>query len=129
MQISTTLKNISTHIDWSQAAWPLFLEAVVGMALGSMIGILVRIFRKEPLKGVIVDSALGAVGFVGGTLGTLMVPYTENTVTYHVGNEIVRTTTRRYQHPYQVAFLLAIALPVMWELFRYFRSRRATVSK
>lgn len=129
MQIATTLQNISKHIDWSQAAWPLFLEAVVGLALGSMVGILVRIFRKQPLTGVIVDSALGAVGFVGGAIGALMLPYRENTVTYRVSGAIVRTTTRRYQHPYQAAFLLSIALPVMWELFRYFRSRHATVSK
>jgi uncharacterized membrane protein YraQ (UPF0718 family) len=125
----TSLHNILQHIDPSQAAWPIFLEAVVGLAMGSLIGILVRIIRKQPYKSVIIDGALGALGFVVGALSSLFLPYKENTVTYHVGNAIVRTTTKRYQHPYQVAFLLAIAAPVMWELFRYFRSRRATVSK
>lgn len=117
------------HIDLSQAAWPIFLEAVVGLAIGSLIGILVRIIRRQPLTGVIIDGVLGAVGFVGGAIGSLLIPYKENTVTIRVGGAIVRTTTKRYQHPYQAAFLLAIAAPVLWELFRYFRSRRATASK
>lgn len=117
------------HVDPSQAAWPIFLEAVVGLAVGSLIGIFIRIIRRQPLTGVIIDGALGALGFVGGAIGSLMIPYKENTVTYHIGGAIVRTTTKRYQHPYQAAFLLAIAAPVLWELFRYFRSRRATVSK
>jgi hypothetical protein len=115
--------------DPQQAAWPIFLEAIVGLAIGSMIGILVRILRQQPLTGVLIDGALGAIGFVGGAIGALMFPYKENTATFKVGEAIVRTTTKRYQHPYQVAFLLAVAIPALWEIFRYFRTRRATVSK
>lgn len=123
------LKTFFDHFDSSRDAFLILLEAVVGMAIGSMIGILVRIFRKQPLTGVMVDGALGALGFVGGAIGSLLIPYKENTTTFRVGDAIVRTTTKRYQHPYQVAFVLAVAAPVLWELFRYFRSRRATVSK
>ncbi|HML15617.1 MAG TPA: hypothetical protein VK419_01275 [Bryobacteraceae bacterium] len=119
----------SLNVDPSEAAWPIFLEAVVGLAVGALIGMLVRILRRQPMTGVLADAALGALGFVGGAVGSVLMPYKQNTVTYHVGNTIVRTTTRRYQHPYRAAFVLAIALPVVWELFRYFRSRRATVSK
>lgn len=123
------LQNAWRHIDFSQATRPLILEAVVGASIGFMIGILVRILRKQPLAGVIVDGLLGAVGFVGGVIGSLLVPYQENTVTSRAGDMIIRTTTRRFQHPYQVAFVLAIFAPVFWEMLRYLRSRRATVSK
>lgn len=125
----TSLRNMWTQLDLSQAAWPIFLEAVVGLAVGLLIGILIRLIRKEPLTGIIIDGVLGALGFTGGAIGSLLLPYQENTVTYRMGDAIVRTTTKRYQHPYQVAFLLAITMPVLWELFRYFRSKRATVSK
>lgn len=122
--------NVWMRISSPDAAWPMFLEAVVGMAIGAMIGLLVRILRRQPLNGgVILDGLLGAIGFVGGAIGSLLVPYKENTVTMKIGDTIVRETTRRYQHPYQVAFLAAIALPVIWELLRYLRARRATVSK
>ncbi len=125
----SSLQNAWRHIDFSESARPLALEAVVGAAIGSMIGILARIIRQQPLAGVIVDGILGAVGFVGGVIGSMLVPYRENTVTSQAGGMIIRTTTRRFQHPYQVAFVLAIFAPLFWEMLRYFRSRRATVSK
>ena len=41
----SALQTLWARFNTPDALWPLFLEAVVGMAIGCMIGILVRIYR------------------------------------------------------------------------------------
>jgi NhaP-type Na+/H+ or K+/H+ antiporter len=104
-------------------AGPIAIEAIVGVAIGAVIGMLMRILTKRELRGAIVSAGLGAVGFIAGAIGTALMPWRQNTVTYRMGDTIVSTTTKRFQHPYQVAFVLAIFLPLLWELFRTKRHR------
>lgn len=109
----------------SNAAWPIFIEAVLGLAIGALIGLVVRMFTKGDLLGVVGDAVLGVLGFVGGAVGSVYMPWQMNTVTYRVGDAILSTTRRRYQHPYRAAFLLAILLPVIYEAIRLVLQRRA----
>ncbi len=93
------------------------LEAVVGVAIGAVIGLLTILVTKRPAP-VLIDALLGAVGFIAGVVLTAKIPYQMNTVTRKVGDAIVSTTMRRYQHPYRAALLLAVLLPVLWEVAR-----------
>ena len=109
----------------SQWASAIALEAVVGLAIGSLIGIFARIARQRAdsnagfhLGGVLIDALLGAVGFTGGAIGMTFLPWRHTVVTSDIGGMIVSTTTMRYRYPYQIAFLLAIALPALYELIR-----------
>jgi hypothetical protein len=64
------------------------------------------------------DALLGAAGFVGGAVYSAKVPWQLNTVTRKVGDTIVSTTSRHYQYPYRAALLMAVLLPVLWEVVR-----------
>ncbi len=94
-----------------------FLEAVVGIAIGAIIGLLTMLVTKRPGL-ILIDALLGAAGFIGGAVLSARVPWQMNTVTRKVGDAIVSTTTRHYQHPYRAALLLAVLLPVLWEVVR-----------
>jgi alpha-D-ribose 1-methylphosphonate 5-triphosphate synthase subunit PhnG len=89
----------------------------VGIAIGAVIGLLVILVTKRSTL-VMVDALLGAAGFIGGAVLSARVPVRMNTVTRKVGDAIVSTTTRHYQHPYRAALLLAVLLPILWELYR-----------
>ena len=89
----------------------------MGIAIGAVIGLLVILITKR--RGlVLVDALLGGAGFVGGAIATAKVPWQLNTVTRKVGDAIVSSTMRHYQHPYRAALLLAVLLPVIYEVFR-----------
>src|SRR5579862_4566996 len=90
-----------------------FLEAVVGISIGAVIGLLVILVTKRATL-LLVDAILGAVGFVGGAVGSAHIPWSMNTLTQRVGDAIVSTTVRHYQHPYRAALLLSVLLPVLW---------------
>ena len=93
------------------------LEAVVGVTIGAVIGLATMLATRRRTL-VLVDALLGAAGFVGGVLLTARIPYQLNTVTKKVGDAIVSTTMRRYQHPYRAALILAVLLPVLYEVVR-----------
>jgi hypothetical protein len=112
--------------SFADAAQPIALQAVVGLAVGAMLGMILRLLTKRPLGGALVTGILGAVGFVGGAVGTALVPWRLNTVTYRMGDTIVTTTTKRYPHPYQIAFVLAVFLALLWEAFSMNRDHRAS---
>ncbi len=94
-----------------------FMEAVVGISIGAVIGLLVILVTRRPTK-VLIDAVLGAMGFVGGAVASAKLPYKMNTVTRKVGDTILSTTVRHYQHPYRAALLAAVLLPVLYELYR-----------
>ncbi|HWZ32673.1 MAG TPA: hypothetical protein VNX18_15130 [Bryobacteraceae bacterium] len=92
------------------------MEGVVGVSIGAVIGLLVILVTKRPSR-ILVDAILGAVGFVGGAVATAYIPWRMNTVSQRVGDAIVSTTVRHYQHPYRAAFLAAVLLPVLNEVY------------
>ena len=93
------------------------LEGVVGLAIGAVIGLLVTLVTKRA-GAILPDAILGIIGFVGGAVATARVPWQLNTVSKRVGDAIVSTTVRHYQHPYRVALMLAVLLPVLFEAYR-----------
>jgi hypothetical protein len=93
------------------------LELVVGFSIGAVIALLVILATKRPTL-ILLDAILGATGFLGGAVASARIPYHLNTVTRRVGDAIVTTTSRRYQHPYQAALLLAVLLPILYEVYR-----------
>jgi len=106
-----------------------FLEAVVGLSIGGIIGLAVILVTKKTAL-VLIDALLGAIGFIGGAVATARVPYRMNTVSKRVGDAIISTTVRHYQHPYRIALLAAVLLPVIYELCRLkiyplFRKKKA----
>ena len=105
------------------------LEAVVGIAIGAILGMLLRLATKRELGGAFVDAILGAIGYAGGATVMVVAPWRMNTVTEKIGDTIVTTTTRRYPHPYQIAFVLAIFLPLLWEAICLARHRKRARSK
>ena len=111
--------------DSPPQAMPYLLEAVIGLAIGAWIAVMVSFFTKRPLR-LLYDMVLGAVGYVGGAAGTPYIPWHRNTITYRVGNTIVSSTTRHFQYPLRVAFALAVLLPALYELYRLFLKRSST---
>ena len=106
------------------------LEAIVGVAIGAILGMLLRLSTRRDLAGAWVDALLGAIGYAGGAIITTVSPWRLNTITQRVGDTIVTTTTRRYPNPYQIAFILAVFLPLVWEAFCLRKNRRkARLSK
>ena len=93
------------------------LQGVVGLAIGALIGLLVVLVTKRQ-GAILPDALLGIIGFVGGAVATARIPWQQNTVTRRVGDAIISTTSRHYQHPYRVALLLAVLLPVLFEVYR-----------
>jgi hypothetical protein len=93
------------------------LEVVVGICAGAIVAALISVVFKRPANFV-KDAMLGAIGFIGGVAITPHLPWRINTVTRHVGDAIVTTTSHRFQHPYRIALLLAFLLPIVYELIR-----------
>jgi hypothetical protein len=94
--------------------------AVVGGSIGAAIGVLATIIGKQANLGTafLIDALLGAVGFAGTRLFFVYVPIHGETITRHVGNAVLTTTMNRYQYPNQVAFPVAVLLPLLYEFFR-----------
>jgi len=94
--------------------------AVLGMVVGTLTGLFVSLllpFKIRP-RHMVLDGILGALAFLLAFLGVWLVPW-RNTITYHVGDTIVTSTSNHYQHPELVAFTAAILLPVLNELRRF----------
>lgn len=105
------------------------LEAVVGFAVGGVIGMFAAIARKRDLSSAWLDALLGAIGFVGGAVTMVLIPWHHITTTKDVGGMIISTTIMHYPNPYRVAFAAAIILPVLCELFRSWRANRSAARK
>lgn len=109
--------------DTAPSAFPFLLEAVVGGSIGAFIAVLFSLFGKRAMK-FFPDILLGAAGFMGGIFLTPHIPWRLNTVTVQAGNAVIRTTSRHYQYPYRVGFLIAVLLPLIYEGIRFFWERR-----
>jgi MFS family permease len=108
------------------SAWArtISIEAVVGLAVGGLIGMFAAIARKRPLTSAWLNALLGVIGFVGGATGMALAPWRASTQTKNIGGMIVSTTVLRYPHPYRVAFAAAVVLAMICELIRGARARR-----
>ena len=103
----------------------LTLYAIVGLAIGELSGWLISLITKCGPTGVWVDAVLGAFGAVVGFLGCAFVPWPRNTVaTPLLGGGKVETTMSSYQHPERVAIVMAVVLPLMYEMYRLKRANR-----
>jgi hypothetical protein len=99
------------------------MAMLTGMVIGGVSGCLVSLALRLGWRGALWDAPLGAVGLVGGFVGSVLIPWPRNTITYKVGDTVVSSTMNSYQHPDIVALVLAILLPVLREVYRLRRSR------
>ena len=100
------------------------LYALAGMAIGAFGGWLVSFATKCGQQGIVRDAFLGSFGFLAGFFGCMSMPWPRNTVLEHLGGGgMVATTMNRYQHPYRVAIVVAVLLPLLHELYRLKRAR------
>jgi hypothetical protein len=112
--------------EQSPDAFPFLLEAVVGASIGALIAIIASRFGKRPIK-FFPDLLLGAVGYVGGVALTPHIPWHQNTIQYRVGAAVVRATSRHFQYPYRVGFVIAVLAPLLYEVARFFFEKKAQV--
>jgi len=94
------------------------------MVIGALTGWLFSLATKRALQGILKDAFLGALGFLAGFIGCILVPWPRNTVVEHLsGGGTVSTTMDRYQPPERVAVVVAVLLPLLNELYRLRRAR------
>lgn len=102
----------------------LILYAIGGMAIGALSGWLTSLVTKCGPGGVWWDALLGSVGFLGGFIGTIYMPWHENTISERLeGGGTVTTTMNTYQHPERIAGAIAVLLPLLYELYRLWRTQ------
>jgi hypothetical protein len=95
------------------------LWTLAGMLLGALSGWLILLATKCGRQGLVRDAMLGSFGFLAGFLGCVFMPWPRNTIWEHLqGGGTVATTMIRYQHPYRVALVMAVLLPLLHELYR-----------
>src|SRR5690348_15033173 len=91
------------------------LGCVVGIAAHLAVSFALKIPKRIGWK----DALLGACGMEGGFLLCAFVPWPENTVTYSAGETVITSTMNRFQHPYYLAFALAVCLPLIRLAFHH----------
>jgi NADH:ubiquinone oxidoreductase subunit 4 (subunit M) len=108
----------------------LALCALAGMAIGGISGFLTSLFIKTGSQRVLRDALIGSIGFLAGLIGSVYFPWHQNTISYQMkGGTQVTSTTNFYQHPERVAVVIAILLPLSYELNRFRRIRRKSLIK
>ncbi len=110
-------------ISYPVALYFVIVYALAGLATGALTGFFVSILLRMERRGLFKDALLGSLGFLAGVIGCAFVPWPKNTITYYVGQALVQSTARRYQHPVRVAFFAAVLLPLVRELYQFKRSR------
>lgn len=120
--------EIGLSENFSAWARTISIEAVVGICVGAVIGMFAAIARKRPLTTAWLNALLGAIGFVGGAVGSTLAPWRASSHTENRGGMIITSTVMRYPHPYRIAFALAIVLPIIVELIRSARTKKLAQS-
>jgi len=111
-------------VPWFVVALYLAAYAIVGMTIGAITGWAVSLLAKGARRKVLTDAFLGAFGYLAAWHASIFMPWPRNTITYRVeGGTQVSSTMNRYQHPERVAIIVAVILPLLYELYR--RTRRA----
>ncbi len=102
----------------------LLAYAVAGMAIGAFSGWLASLITKCRPKLVLRDAFLGSFGFLAGFIGCIFMPWPTNTIVEPLeGGGTVTTTMNTYQHPTRIAVVMAVLLPVFYEVYRLRRAR------
>jgi hypothetical protein len=102
----------------------LMLFAIIGAAVGALSGKLGSLITKCGPQGVSKDALLGSLGFLAGFFGSVFMPFPRNTIVQRLpGGGTVETSMNSYQHPGRVAFVVAFLLPLLYELYRFKRTR------
>jgi uncharacterized membrane protein YeaQ/YmgE (transglycosylase-associated protein family) len=97
----------------------LTLYILAGMAIGALTGWISSWALKCKPRRIFTDACLGSLGFLIGFIGTILVPY-PNTISYRLkGGTQVTSTMGAYQHPERIAVVIAVLLPLFYELYRF----------
>jgi len=100
------------------------LSLVVGSATGALVALIADRISQRGKPALLIDTILGAIGFVGGAIGLGFLPAIQHSTTTRAGGLIIHTTTRNYSEAYQLAFGVASLMPILYEVLRYRRARR-----
>jgi hypothetical protein len=104
----------------------LLLYAAAGLGTGAISGWLSALATNQGLKTLRKDSVLGLFGFFVGLIGTILIPWHENTISERLASGgVMTTTTNTYQHPVRVAIFFAFLLPMVHEIYRSRRKHTA----
>ncbi len=93
------------------------------MAVGAVTGLVICLVFKLNKGGIFRDALIGGTGCVAGFFAVAIMPWPRNTIVYMIGQTTVTSTENSYQHPERVAFAAAVILPLLYELYRFVRSR------
>jgi hypothetical protein len=98
--------------------------AFAGMAVGALVGLVVCQTLKLTIRrrALIVDGVVGAVGLPLAYAALLRVPW-QHTSLYYAEGTIITTTTLHYQHPIAAACGVAIVLPALHALGRFYAGK------
>jgi len=106
-------------VPWPVVAIYIAVYATAGLAIGAAIGWLISRHTMRIERKILTDAILGSVGFVAGFIGCATVTWPQNTVVEPLpGGGTVATTMSRFQHPERVAVVIAVLLPLLYELSR-----------
>ena len=106
-------------VSWFVVAISLVAYATAGLAIGAATGWLISRLRMGSQQNILNDALLGSLGYLAGFFGCIFMPWPRNTVISQLpGGGTVATTMSRYQHPERVAIVIAVLLPLLYELSR-----------
>jgi hypothetical protein len=115
-------------VSWFVVALGLVAYAIAGTAIGVITGWAVSLLTKGGRQRLLKDAFLGALGFLAGFIGCVFMPWPRNTVVTQLGGGgSVATTMSSYQHPERIAIVVAILLPLLYELSRWKKRRAASL--
>jgi uncharacterized membrane protein YeaQ/YmgE (transglycosylase-associated protein family) len=93
---------------------------LAGMAIGALTGYLASLVMKCEQRKLLKDAFLGSLGFLVGFYACVFLPWHQNTISYYLeGGTKVTSTMNIYQHPERVAVVVAVLLPLLYELYRF----------
>ncbi len=94
------------------------LYAFAGALIGMLSGWLAALALRSRCR-LTMDAVLGAAGFLLGGIFVILMPWHTNTISYELsGGTKVTSTMDRYQHPERVAMVVAVVLPLIYEIWR-----------
>ena len=96
---------------------------VAALIIGAVASFGVSFAMKRKKLRFISSALLGALGFWLGLIGCLLMPWPENTIVRYVGDTQVTETANHFQHPFAVAFVAAVLVPLLYEILRWKHSR------
>ena len=115
-------------LPWPIVVFYLLAYALAGMTIGVLTGWLISRMTGSKTRTLLKDGFLGSFGYLAGIFGCLFMPWPRNTISYRLeGGTVVTSTMNTYQHPERVAFVVAILLPLLNELYRWRKAKRSSV--